>query len=284
MNTRKVTLFSLCMIALLLGGATMAQVWASVGSPSQSVEIGLLALAANGTERGYAVPASGHSAPDTPACVVNQGSSCQSTANVCGMRTTGTVQCDGSCSATPPTDAACVPQITFSRVVPNPTETVWIGQEMGLQWTTEYAATCLGTAGSASWIGPKSLNDYFSEVVTTSTTYQLRCAGPGGEETREVPVGVSRPIVLLDVDRSLVRRGDTVEVRWQVVPWTAVDPTATCSISGLQTELVPVTSTFGRADSSAISNGRRITLSCTIFGYTYTDEEFVEVIPTILEF
>ncbi|MES2995109.1 MAG: hypothetical protein V4681_03705 [Patescibacteria group bacterium] len=45
-----------------------------------------------------------------PACVANQGSACSSaTPNACGMWGSGTVQCNGSCSATTPSDALCPP-------------------------------------------------------------------------------------------------------------------------------------------------------------------------------
>jgi hypothetical protein len=43
----------------------------------------------------------------TCACSPNEGDPCQSASNSCGMRNDGTIQCDGSCSASPPPDSLC---------------------------------------------------------------------------------------------------------------------------------------------------------------------------------
>ncbi len=44
--------------------------------------------------------------PETQ-CVANQGQACQSAGNMCSQRGTGTVQCNGSCNATTPSNASC---------------------------------------------------------------------------------------------------------------------------------------------------------------------------------
>ncbi|KND49770.1 MAG: hypothetical protein AB203_01635 [Parcubacteria bacterium C7867-008] len=47
--------------------------------------------------------------PDPPACVANAGNSCSSGGNSCGMTGSGTIQCDGACSAATPSDSLCPP-------------------------------------------------------------------------------------------------------------------------------------------------------------------------------
>lgn len=42
-----------------------------------------------------------------PGCVPNTGASCQSAPNVCGTKNTGTIGCNGGCSAPPPSDSEC---------------------------------------------------------------------------------------------------------------------------------------------------------------------------------
>jgi len=42
-----------------------------------------------------------------PACASNQGQACQSAPNMCGMQNTGTIQCSGACSASPPPNSLC---------------------------------------------------------------------------------------------------------------------------------------------------------------------------------
>lgn len=274
MNTRKVTLLCLCIITLLIGGATTKYVWGGVSFHPQSVEIGLLALSANDKERGYAVPASGHSATD------------------CTTDKLGNVTCPP-----PPTPPPPSPTPTPSPTPPPPVTsssptlslellspaTAYVGQVITLEWTSTNTDTCVA---SGAWSGGKATNNVEDITVTTSgtQTYVLECSGPGGPSAIDsVAVTTIEPMVMLSVNREIVRAGDSVEVRWNIEPWD-LDPAAACTITGLTNEMIVVTSGTGRADSSAITNGRRITLSCVIFGYTYTDEEFVEVIPTVLEF
>lgn len=47
--------------------------------------------------------------PSAPACVPNAGTSCSAGSNSCGMPGTGTVQCNGSCSGSVPSDSLCPP-------------------------------------------------------------------------------------------------------------------------------------------------------------------------------
>lgn len=47
--------------------------------------------------------------PDPPSCVPTQGTACTSGSNSCGMTGSGSIQCDGSCSATTPSDSLCPP-------------------------------------------------------------------------------------------------------------------------------------------------------------------------------
>ncbi len=45
--------------------------------------------------------------PPTTSCVSNQGATCTSSTNACGKSNSGTIQCDGSCSAHAPSNNSC---------------------------------------------------------------------------------------------------------------------------------------------------------------------------------
>jgi hypothetical protein len=132
---KKILTLTFFVLLTLFAADTAVDVYASIDtsrteqqSTTQSVEIELLALKTNSNEFGYVVPASGHSNPNCqtvctgggrgetcttvcedpepePVCSDREGDSCLSVANSCGMRDTGTVQCNGLCSAGPPSES-----------------------------------------------------------------------------------------------------------------------------------------------------------------------------------
>ena len=134
---KKILTLTFFVLLTLFAADTAVDVYASIDtsrteqqSAVQSVEIELLALKSNSNDFGYVVPASGHSNPNCrttctgfgrgesctrvcpepePVCSDREGDSCLSVANSCGMRDTGTVQCNGLCSAGPPPESSCTP-------------------------------------------------------------------------------------------------------------------------------------------------------------------------------
>ncbi|MBU2028551.1 hypothetical protein KJ761_01520 [Patescibacteria group bacterium] len=53
-------------------------------------------------------------------CASGYGNSCTSAPNICGQTSSGTIQCDGSCSATTPPNSSCPPPTASCSVSPNP--------------------------------------------------------------------------------------------------------------------------------------------------------------------
>lgn len=66
------------------------------------------------------------------ACVPNQGNSCSSSPNNCGQRNSGTIQCNGSCSATTPSNAACTPDLVAAVPTISPSSGISVGQSVTL--------------------------------------------------------------------------------------------------------------------------------------------------------
>jgi hypothetical protein len=166
--------------------------------------------------------------------------------------------------------------------------TTYLGQTVSINWTVSNASSCSASGG---WSGIKSSSGGIENVTIAAlnSNFTLTCTGTGGTISSTVTQTAVQPSVSLDVDQDVVRKGDTVTVNWTVVPWTAIDPAATCRIDGL-TDMAfiapssPTSDTLnGIQPSSPITSGRSIVLSCTIFGNTYSDTQAIEVIPTAQE-
>ena len=124
-------------------------------------------------------------------CDPDFGDPCSSAANSCGQRNTGVYRCDGTCSATRPSDALCVPspQIVTWSVRPvlvqrnNPVQVTW-------RATSVASCTVTGTNNDGkvnSATGPWSCsgNACSSEITKTSsgivaqTVFTISCRGLG---------------------------------------------------------------------------------------------------------
>lgn len=106
----------------------------------------------------------------TGACVGTTGYWCESSANVCGQKNTGTIQCDGSCSASAPSNASCpAPSVSCSLTGPS---SITMGQ------TTTWSASPSGGYGSYSYswsdnagLGHSGTASTFSPTFTNAGTF-----------------------------------------------------------------------------------------------------------------
>lgn len=113
------------------------------------------------------------------------------------------------------------PTLTFTRTP----AAIDPGGSSTLNWTVTNAPA--GCTASGGWSGSKS-NTSGSEVVSpnVTTSYTLRCDGPGGTITRTVPVTVNPPVVTLTANPPLIGLGNSSNLVWTVTGATS------CTASG----------------------------------------------------
>ena len=154
-------------------------------------------------------------------CVANQNAACTSAANACGQTNQGTVQCNGSCSATPPSNATCPPVVHIFPPVPS---TINQGQSSNLSWASSGAVSCTSTGGFST-NNRTSGNARVSPLTTTS--YQIYCDSSSGTRgySNIVTVTVRVPTAVVSVTPTRVRSGGTVTVSWNATNVNSCDIT-----------------------------------------------------------
>ncbi len=157
----------------------------------------------------------------TPANPVGLGTSCTSAANACGQTNTGTIQCNGSCSATPPSNATCPPTANLFPPAPS---TINQGQSSNLSWASSGAVSCTSTGGFST-NNRTSGNARVSPLTTTS--YQIYCDSSSGTRgySNIVTVTVLVPTATITASPSRVRSGGTVTVSWNAANVNSCDIT-----------------------------------------------------------
>ena len=179
----------------------------------------------------------------------------------------------------------CYPPPTINTLDISRTN-VWPGEEAFVSWTSDWADTCTAS-GDGTWSGSKGTSAT-AEAVSFPTpgvkTISLRCDGIGGTVTRSATITVDTPTVDIDRAFDLVRNGASTEATWTVIPNTSSEPNSSCQILGVVGSPYDINSSAATSVSTGpLTNSRLILLSCTIFGILYTDEERIEVVPTVFE-
>lgn len=167
------------------------------------------------------------------------------------------------------------PTVTLSAT---PT-TALPGQPITLAWSSTNTTAC-----SAPWTSNTATSG--NETVTVSegeTTYRITCTGLGGEASDTVTITPTTPVVTLTVDRNLIRQGDRATINWTITPVPEADATLTCDITGVTTPVFQTTESTGTTTTTPINNFRRLTIDCSIYSISYTDEVTVSVIPSFQE-
>ena len=195
---------------LVIASATSLFFYQQFRTPesSSSPEVGFSSLSPSGSLGGEILPASCESNPGhciqsscdkngcyctayevVNCCVPNQGQACTSSANACGQtQSNGSIQCNGSCSSTPPANPpgygnAC----TGATSSPNA-----CGQtNPGGAGTIQCNGSCSGATGSTPanppWLGVGCTSAPNSCGQTNSGTYN--CAGTCSASTPANPAG-----------------------------------------------------------------------------------------------
>lgn len=120
----------------------------------------------------------------SPACAAGYGSACASSPNSCGQtQSNGTIQCDGSCSSTPPSDSSCVaPTASISQSV----STADSGTTFTVSWSSTNATSCTVTRVRPDglvtnpWAAGTSGSLPATPTYPGTYTWSNTCTGPGG--------------------------------------------------------------------------------------------------------
>lgn len=187
---------------------------------SSSVEVGVASVSPKGVSAGLAIPASCPSdLHDAPA---NYGQSCASGANVCGMTNTGSIQCNGACSASTPPLSACFPSISISQSSSATNQ----GLQYTISWSTnDSTSSCVAEervpSGSyVSWatsVGNSSKSA--SSIPSGTYQYRAQCTNTYGSSSwASLSHSVNIIPPTLDIAPSMINRGETVDIDWSCNP------------------------------------------------------------------
>lgn len=160
-----------------------------------------------------------------PANPSGLGTSCQSSANVCGLVNTGTIQCNGSCSATTPSNASC-PSTAVNGSCDSSN-----GTTVSVQPT---ANICL--AGIPAW----------TDTTATDGTYNWDCAGANGGTDASCSAtksSIPAPTLTLSASPTTITTGNSSNLTWTIGGaadscWASGGWTGWKTFSGSDTETV----------------------------------------------
>ena len=309
LSTRLV--FSLVTVSILgLLFVTQSQIQAQpVMTESKSVEIKLLALDANDDKYGYALPASGDSCPQVctgtgkaqycytpsscpPPCVSNQGSGCLGSPNSCGMRNSGTVQCNGSCSASTPSNSLCGGTCVSNQGSSCTSSSNSCG--MTNSGTVQCNGSCSATTPSNSSCGPTCVSNQGNSCIGSSNSCGMtnsgtvQCNGSCSASTPSENLCYPPiPTISITAASYIVRSGTEVLIDWDPSGWDMVDGGCELQPAGY------FSSANANSDSSrlvTVTAKTTFTYRCTADPGVYADdavERFemiqVEVLPSLQE-
>ncbi|MDE2312456.1 MAG: hypothetical protein KGJ93_05235, partial [Patescibacteria group bacterium] len=152
-------------------------------------------------------------------CAANSGSACTSAPNNCGNTNPGTVQCDGSCSATPPPNQASCAASVAANIWADSTS-LSSGQSTVIHWTVSNSTSAVITSSpvdpnfnSRPVTNTAAASDNTSNLSQT-TTYTITAQGSGGPATKSVTVNVTplpndAQCVSITTDKTSYTVGDT---------------------------------------------------------------------------
>ncbi len=205
---------------------------------SKSSEVGFVSLSPNGVSGGVIIPAScesgageggvAHFAGDTSgncfvgnACAPNPnpagfGSACTSAANACGQtQSNGTIQCNGSCSSTPPAISSCPATTASLSASPNP---IVRNGRSTLTWSSTNATSCTAGGPWSNLTPPTgdALNGSgLTDPLTADTTFTFQCTGLAGTSPlASVTVGVL-PTANLLAEPNPIDSGQSTRLKWR---------------------------------------------------------------------
>jgi hypothetical protein len=179
----------------------------------------------------------------------------------------------GGASSPAPAAPPAIPTVTLTALP----QTVTAGNAATLEWSTTNATSC---TASGAWSGSRpTAGSSPTGVLSTTSTFNLSCSGPGGTDQRSVTVTVTAPGppgIALSGAPQPVLDGDRVTLNWTTTSATS------CVASGGWSGTQP---TAGSFTSAPLNADTTFSLECTGPGglaqARYTATVVPRVLPTV---
>jgi hypothetical protein len=162
----------------------------------------------------------------TPSTPPGYGSSCTSAPNSCGQTNAGVIGCGGSCTAAPPPDSSCPPPVPSCTLAATP-GTIHSGASTRLTWSCTGATSCAASGGFSTG-GATSNSTGVAVSPSSDASYQVTCTGPGGTGASNL----AKVIVLapsVSIQANPVRVNASTGAANTTLTWTSSNVTS-CSI------------------------------------------------------
>ncbi|MFZ2167897.1 MAG: hypothetical protein WAV50_03455 [Minisyncoccia bacterium] len=205
-------------------------------------------------------------------CVANEGAACVSAPNSCGQTNSGTILCNGSCSAPAPSSSSC-PALPTAVLSANPL-VIDKGQTSKLTWNSTNATSCTAAGGFATGGAPTNAVGVSVSPLATSV-YQITCSGPNGiSAPATATVTVLEPSASISAAPTRVKTGQSTAISWSASGVTS------CAVSGPGIS----SATKSGSQSVAITVQSTYTITCQTNGAPLTQSVTVNVEPDFQEF
>lgn len=215
-----------CSLASSLGGASYGIPYSVINSCNVNNGATCQSSANScGQSNSGTIQCNGSCSAGIPANPSGLGTSCQSSANVCGLVNTGTIQCNGSCSATTPSNASC----------PSTAVNGSCGSSQGTTVSAQPSANiCL--AGTPAW----------TDTIASDGTYNWDCAGANGGTNASCSAtksSIPAPTLTLSASPTTIATGNSSNLTWTIGGtadscWALGGWTGWKTFSGTDTETV----------------------------------------------
>jgi|GEM_PF-6994907 len=223
------------------------------------------------------------------ACVWNEGQSCSSS-NSCGEANYGSVNCDGSCSASAPSESSCYPSASAScypsSSIVAPGETVtWNASYSGfsgtptISWSNPYGSPSSGSGQSTSFNSTyASAGQYAPSISVSGSSSASASCSPVTVADASCPIS---PELTLAGNPSRVRTGQASTISYS---FTNVPTSSSCTLTengSVISSRIP--SSCGQESvsvSRTINTQTTYRLTCD----SQSKEFIINVIPNIVEF
>ncbi len=183
---------------------------------------------------------------------------------------------DFTCYATlPPTANLEVQNTTTGGDWTGNNITINVGEEIALQWTSDYTISCSGDNFSTGGDTDSSESDVSEPVLFDTIQYTLSCTGGGGTVFDWLAVYADGDPPTITGDPKVVTSGSDSTISWN----TNDALPENCSVSGPRLNESPLTSVTG-SEVVTVTRESTYTIDCGISG---TAEVIIQVLPTIQE-
>lgn len=153
--------------------------------------------------------------------------------------------------------------------------TIDVGEEIALQWTSDYAISCSGDNFSTGGDTDSSQTDVTEPVLFDTVQYTLSCTGGGGTAFDWLEVYADGDPPTITGNPKVITSGSQSTISWN----TNDALPEMCSVTGPGINESPLVSATG-SDVVTVNRESTYTIDCGISGHA---EVIIQVLPTIQE-